>query len=63
MGSHSLLQRIFPTQESNLGLLHCRQILNHLSQQGSPHLGIPPFSAGDGAGAQGDDDDASFGLL
>ena len=24
---HSLLQRIFPIQESNLGLLHCRQIL------------------------------------
>ena len=23
----SLLQGIFPTQESNLGLLHCRQIL------------------------------------
>ena len=29
--SHSLLQRIFPTQRSNLGLLHCRQILSHLS--------------------------------
>ena len=28
---HSLLQRIFPTQGSNLGLLHCRQILYHLS--------------------------------
>ena len=24
---HSLLQGIFPTQGSNLGLLHCRQIL------------------------------------
>ena len=30
-GLHSLLQRIILTQESNLGLLHCRQILRHLS--------------------------------
>ena len=36
MGWHSLLQGIFPTQELNLGLLHCRQILYHLSHQGSP---------------------------
>ena len=35
VGSHSLLQGIFPTQGSNLGLLHCRQILYHLSHQGS----------------------------
>ena len=34
VGYHSLLQRIFPTQGSNLGLMHCRQILYHLSQQG-----------------------------
>ena len=27
---------IFPTQGSNPGLLHCRQILYHLSYQGSP---------------------------
>ena len=27
---------IFPTQRSNLGLLHRRQILYHLSHQGSP---------------------------
>ena len=32
----SLLQGIFPTQGSNPGLLHCRQILYHLSCQGSP---------------------------
>ena len=32
-GLHSLLQGIFPTQGSNLGLLHCRQILYHLSHQ------------------------------
>ena len=31
VGYHSLLQRIFPTQGSNLGLLHCRQILYRLS--------------------------------
>ena len=30
-----LLQEIFPTQGSNLGLLHCRQTLYHLSHQGS----------------------------
>ena len=36
VGSLSLLQRIFPTQESNWGLLHCRQILYQLSSQGSP---------------------------
>ena len=38
VGSHSLLQRIFLTQGSNLGLLHCRQILYSLSHQGSPCL-------------------------
>ena len=32
---HFLLQGIFPTQESNLGLPHCRQMLYHLSHQGS----------------------------
>ena len=36
VGSHSLLQGIFLTQGWNLGLLHCRQILYHLSHQGSP---------------------------
>ena len=34
-GSHALLQGIFPTQESNWDLLHCRQILYQLSYQGS----------------------------
>ena len=33
--SLALLQRIFPTQELNRGLLHCRQILYQLSYQGS----------------------------
>ena len=36
--SHSLLQGIFLTQGSNLGLLHCRRILYWLSHQGSPHI-------------------------
>ena len=31
----SLLQGIFPTQESNPGLLHCRKILYQLSYEGS----------------------------
>ena len=35
VGSLSLLQRIFPTQELNWGLLHCRQILYQLSYQGA----------------------------
>jgi len=34
VGSHSLLQGIFPAQGSNPGLPHCRQILYHLSHQG-----------------------------
>ena len=38
VGSLSLLQGIFPTQGSNPGLLHCRQILYQLSYQGSPTL-------------------------
>ena len=36
VGCHALLQGIFPTQGSNPGLPHCRQILYHLSHQGSP---------------------------
>ena len=36
VGSLSLLQRIFPTQESDQGLLRCRWILYQLSYEGSP---------------------------
>ena len=36
VGCHVLLQGVFPTQGSNPGLPHCRQILSHLSHQGSP---------------------------
>ena len=42
VGSLSLLQQIFPTQESNQGLLHCGQILYQLSYEGSPIL--PQFN-------------------
>ena len=35
VGCHFLLQGIVLTQGSNLGLLHCRQILYHLSHQGN----------------------------
>ena len=41
VGCYALLQGIFPTWESNSHLLHlqhCRQILYHLSQQGSPTI-------------------------
>ena len=38
VGCHALLQGIFPTQGSNPGLLHCRQILYHSSYLGSPAL-------------------------
>ena len=34
VGSHFLLQGIFPTLGSNLGLLHCRQMLYRLSHWG-----------------------------
>ena len=37
VGSLSFLQGIFPTQGSNPGLPHCRQILYQLSYQGSPY--------------------------
>ena len=40
VGCHSLLQGIFPTQESNLGLLHCRLILSHLSCQDRGFLSL-----------------------
>ena len=36
VGCHFLLQGIFLTQGPNLSLLHCRQILYHLSHKGNP---------------------------
>ena len=38
VGSLSLLQGIFPTQESNPGLPHCRWILYQLSHKGNPRI-------------------------
>ena len=49
VGSLSLLRSIFPTQRSNPGLLHCRQILYQLSHQGSLRIlewVAYPFSSG-----------------
>ena len=43
VGCHSLLQGIFPTQGLNLGLLHCMQILYHLSHQRSPRTLLEIF--------------------
>ena len=40
VGCHALLEGMFPTQGSNLGLLHCRQNLYCLSNQGSPFYNI-----------------------
>ena len=40
---YSLLQRIFPTQELNLSLSHCRQILYWLSWQGK-HTECSPLT-------------------
>ena len=37
VGSLSLLQEIVPTQGSDPGVPHCRQILYQLSHQGSPY--------------------------
>ena len=41
VGCHFLLQRIFPTQGSNLALPHCRQTLYPLSHGGSPMKNVP----------------------
>ena len=44
VGSLSLFQGIFPTQESNQGLLHCRQILYELSYQAKNQNIMPTFT-------------------
>ena len=43
MGSHFLLRGIFPTQGSNSGLVHCRQILYHCAHLGSPTIALHPL--------------------
>ena len=45
MGSLSLLQQIFLTQEANWGLLHCRQVLYQLSYQGIPLINLTAAAA------------------
>ena len=40
VGSHSFLQGIFPTQGLNLGLVHYRKSLYHLSHLGSPKIDV-----------------------
>ena len=47
VGCHAFFQEIFPTQEYNPGLLHCKWVLYRLSHQGNPRRldWIPdPFS-------------------
>ena len=49
VGNFSLLSGIFPTQWSNLGLPHCRQILYQMSHKGNPRIMewiAYPFSSG-----------------
>ena len=43
MGSLSLLQGIFLTQESSLGLLYCRWVLYQLNHEGSLEAKATPF--------------------
>jgi len=54
VGSLSLLQLIFPTQELNQGLQHCRPILYQLSYEGSLNAGdlgsIPGLGRSPGEG-------------
>ena len=44
VGCHALLQGICPTLGLNPGLPHCRQIIYHLSHQGSPSFRLPRFT-------------------
>ena len=41
VGSHSLLQEIFPTQGLNPGILHCRRTLHHLNHQATALNDLP----------------------
>ena len=43
---HFLLQGIFTTQGLNPSLSHCRQILDHLSHQGSPTMDYRTLTPG-----------------
>ena len=49
VGSYSFLQRIFPTQGSNPGLPHCRQIILLAEPAGKPkNTGVDSFSLSSG---------------
>ena len=69
VGFHSLLQGILPTQGLNPGLPHCRQILSHLSHQGSPQGGMREhiwgwiFRVLGGVGSQGWETASKAGFL
>ena len=54
VGGHSLFQGIFPTEGSNLVLLHCRQILEYLSHQSKRLYKNPICSGRHGEGARMD---------
>ena len=54
----SLLQGIFPTQESNWNLLHCRRILYQLSYQ---PLGMVPFQLSFPGGSDGKESACNVG--
>ena len=53
VGCHSLLQGIFLTPGSNMGLLHCRQMIYHLSHLGSLKTLPNPFTEVRGEGTKG----------
>ena len=62
VGRFFLLQGIFPTQGLNLGLPHCRRILDQLSHKGSPRIlewVAYPFSSGSSWPTQ----ESNWGLL
>ena len=46
VGCHALLQGTFLTQALNSGLPHCRQVLYHLSHQGSSNFKIQDIKTG-----------------
>ena len=54
MDCHLLLREIFLTQESNPGLLHCRQTLYHLTHQGSPWMDLEIVILSEENHAEGD---------
>ena len=58
-----LLQGIFPTQGSNLGLPHCRQMLYHLSHQHHLNEGIKPPNWGSPCSLVGKESVCSAGVL